>query len=172
MTPAQTLDQIVGILYRNELPFAFHEEKTEIGISAAGTILFIRTAQLEGRTIVQLEADLAIGIGLTAEVKAGIYYWLSQRNRDARFGRFVIFDTESGGEDGYPLAWVAVHWELDGEGLEGPQLIEALKRLREIASEQAPLLTQAFGGQTAPQVQAELEELQGPRPEDDESIWT
>ncbi len=172
MTPSQTLDQITGILYRSELPFEFHEEKTEIGISAAGTILFIRTAEWQGRTIVQIEADLAIGIKLTPEVKAGIYFWLSERNREARFGRFVIYQTESDGDDGYPLAWVSAHWELDGAQLEGPQLITALKALREMATEQAPLLTQAFGGQTVPQVHAELEELQGPSPDDEGSIWT
>ncbi len=61
--------------------------------------------------------------------------------------------------------------ELDGAELEGPQLLTALKALRSLAAKQAPLLTQLFGGQTVPQVRAELEELQGPNPDDDGSIW-
>lgn len=164
MRPEQSLEQVTGILVREEIPFEFHEDKKEIGIGRRRAIVFLSTAEDRGTCVVNLQADMAVGIDLTPEVKAGVYFWANERNISEPIGRHVVHQNQPNAEGEVATAWATVEWCLDSEGLTSRQLIDTVNRLLDQSERLGGELVSLFGGQTVGQVQDELDDLQGRPP--------
>jgi hypothetical protein len=156
MRPDRLLEQVTGILVRAEIPFEFHEDGEEIGISADETVLFLRSVQVGQVRLLTLQADLAVGIDLSEAAAAGLYLWLSQRNAEDPLVRYTLHEGVSAEGEG-PHGWVSAEWELVAGDLDASQLITSIERLVERASTHAAPLAQLFGGSTPADVREECD---------------
>ena len=152
------MEQVTGILVRAQVPFEFHEGGEEIGVDADKAVVFMRPRDRDGKKLLHLEADLAVGIEMSQEVASGIYVWLNHRNSEEPMARFVLHEAPRG-DSQTQAAWVSAEWELQGYGLEASQLLSSLEVLVELVSALADRLVQLFGGQTPADLREECRNL-------------
>lgn len=152
------MEQVTGILVRNEIPYEFQEDGQEIGLSTEEVLVFLRPWEVDGRRLLHMTADVAVGIELTQEVAAGIYVWLNQRNAEEPLVRFVLHEVSREGFD-IPGAWVAAEWELLADDLDADALMPVLNALARRAGQLARPLTELFGGKTSVELREECDAL-------------
>jgi hypothetical protein len=152
------MEQVTGILVRNEIPYEFLEDGQEIGLITDQVSVFLRPREMDGDALLHIAADLAVGIDLTLEVAAGIYVWLNQRNAEEPLVRFVLHEVTREGSD-IPGAWVSAEWELAADKLDSDALIPVLNALAHRAGSFSRPLTELFGGQTSVEVKEECDAL-------------
>lgn len=152
------MEQVTGILVRNEVPYEFHEDGQEIGLSTEKVLVFLRPREVEGRQLLHVTADIAVGIELTQDVAAGIYVWLNQRNAEESLARFVLHEVTREGFD-IPGAWVSAEWELLADELDSSVLMPALNALANRADKFSRPLTELFGGQTSRELREECDSI-------------
>ena len=152
------MEQVTGILVRAQVPFEFHEDGDEIGVSTDEAVVFMRPRDQNGEKLLHLEADLAVGIEMSQEVASGIYVWLNHRNAEESMARFVLHEAPRD-EGQVQTAWVSAEWELKDDGLEASQLLSSIAVLTGLVGAQADSLVQLFGGQTPSDLREECREL-------------
>lgn len=152
------MEQVTGILVREEVPYEFLEDGQEIGLGTDKVAVFLRPLEVDGRRLLHLEADLTVGIDLTPTTAAGIYAWLNQRNAEEPLARFVLHDVAREGSD-VPGAWVSAEWELAADRLDSGTLMPVLNALAGRAGALAGQLTELFGGETSAEVSEECDAL-------------
>ena len=152
------MEQVTGILVREGVPYEFLEDGQEIGLSTDKVAVFLRPLEVDGRRLLHLEADLAVGIDLTPATAAGIYAWLNQRNAEEPLARFVLHQVAREGS-GVPGAWVSAEWELMADRLDSGTMMPVLNALAGRAGAMAGSLTELFGGETSGEVSEECDAL-------------
>ncbi len=152
------MEQVTGILVREEVPYEFLEDGKEIGLSTDKVAVFLRPLEVDGRQLLHLEADLAVGIDLTPATAAGIYAWLNQHNSEEPLARFVLHEVAREGSD-VSGAWVSAEWELMADGLDSGTMMPVLNALASRAGALAGPLTELFGGQTSAEISEECDAL-------------
>ena len=70
MGTREALDQVIGMLVRNEYEFKLHEGGTQVGIDYPNTLVFVTAEEWRGETIIKLAADVVICLELSPENNA------------------------------------------------------------------------------------------------------
>jgi hypothetical protein len=168
MGTREALDQVIGMLVRNEYEFKLHEGGTEVGIDYPNTLVFVTAEEWRGETIIKLAADVVICLELSPENNAGLYFWLNQRNAEAGVAKFVLHERVRNPARDHPHASITTEIALMGE-FTANQFFWALREVSFQAEALADPVKQIFGGETRADVRAEHRERFGPELGDDDA---
>ena len=168
MGTREALDQVIGMLVRNEYEFKLHEGGTQVGIDYPNTLVFVTAEEWRGETIIKLAADVVICVELSPENNAGLYFWLNQRNAEAGVAKFVLREGVRNTERDHPHGTITTEFALMDE-FNSAQFFCALREVANHAEQFAEPVKQIFGGETRADVLAEHRERFGPEPGEGDS---
>jgi len=162
MGPADSIDQIVGILDRHGMSFERTGEADSLQVTYEDVTIFVGAKPLGESVFVHLWAHLAIDVEMTPEVSAGAYVWVNQQNSESPFAKFVIYQAIDDDGDPKPMAQIDVECDLLADELQAAEFINSLSFLGISASESQAHCIQLFGGvsleQKLEQLAADAEE--------------
>ena len=104
MGQREALDQVIGMMLREDCEFKLHDGGTEIGIDYPKTIVFVTAEDWRGETVIKLVGDVVMCVDLSPENKAGIYFWINQRNAEQGVVKVVLTERVRNPERDHPHA--------------------------------------------------------------------
>ena len=167
MGQRESLDQIIGMMLREDCEFKLHDNGTQVGIDYPKTIVFVTAEEWRGETVIKLVGDVVMCVDLSPENKAGIYFWINQRNAEQGVVKVVLTERVRNPERDHPHASITTEIALMGE-FTAEQFFWALREVSFQAEALADPVKQIFGGDTRADVRAEHRERFGPELGDDD----
>jgi hypothetical protein len=167
MESREALDQIIGMLFREDCEFKMHDGGTQVGIDYPKTIVFVTAEEWRGGTVIKLSGDVVMCLDLSPENKAGIYFWINQRNAEQGVVKVVLEERVRNPERDHPHASITTEIALMSD-FTADQFFWALREVSFQAEALADPVKQIFGGETRADVRAEHRERFGPELGDDD----
>ena len=167
MESREALDQIIGMLFREDCEFKMHDGGTQVGIDYPKTIVFVTAEEWRGGTVIKLSGDVVMCVDLSPENKAGIYFWINQRNAEQGVVKVVLEERVRNPERDHPHASITTEIALMSD-FTADQFFWALREVSFQAEALADPVKQIFGGETRADVRAEHRERFGPELGDDD----
>jgi hypothetical protein len=140
----EKMDQIAGILTRNEIPFVQNSDGSEYRVLYESTGVFISVRPFRDGTVVHLEAPVVVELDLN-DKGGGAFWEANQLNSKAYFGKFTVHSQDGRGT-------LCVELDVLGDDLQASELTNALMIVAELADENDDRLEAEIGGKTYAEV--------------------
>lgn len=140
----EAIDHVAGILVRHDYEFDYVDGRQAIQVPFNDAVVKVNSGTYLSDPCIFLYCYLANEIPLTEETKAGIYFWVNQRNEAARFVRFSVEPFSSEDES---LVSVLASWELPARDLQANEFLTALEAAAKSGRLWADELVNVFGGE-------------------------
>jgi hypothetical protein len=144
------MDQIAGILTRNEIPFQVDSDGAEYRVLFGSSAVFISVRAWAEGTVVHMRAPVIIGFELEPHMGTA-YFAVNDLNYELYFAKFCVLAGEDRGS-------ISVEHDLLGDDLQASELMNALELLAQLADDNDDRLQADIGGRTYAQMLAAPED--------------
>ncbi|MCE7888664.1 MAG: hypothetical protein DYH12_03005 [Sorangiineae bacterium PRO1] len=139
----ERLDQITGVLARNQIKFQTNDDGEFMVLYGSAGVFIDVIDQGESNTIVALHAPISLDMDLRGKRLANAIVAANDLNRGSRFLRFVVYVNEETGSGNF-----VVEADLRGENMQGEELMATLAQMANAADDLDDQVVDDHGGKT------------------------